>query len=420
MKKKPLIIFFTLLVSAVVILCVSLFNNVSAQDLTKNLTPKKINNTLPDKSYINSYNNFSSNLFIASAENKGNVLISPASVYLALAMTVNGADNETKTEMLNALASNGITLDMLNLQSSNLISELKTSTDKTSLSVANCIWYDKEFTPDNAFLQTDADYYGAALNKLDFKDTKSADVINKWVSDSTNGKIDKIVDKIDESTVMYLINTIYFKSEWQSKFNKNNTRQMTFHTPAGGVEVDFLNKTGGVDYISGNNAKGVVLNYENDKFAYFAIMPDNNATPRQWISSQGDKLFSNIFSMISAKQTKSAELYMPKFETKYQDSIKNELEKLGIKKAFDANSADLSLMNKDHVKNLYISEVLHKTYIKIDENGTEAAAATSVEVSLTAMPSSDMQLKFDKPFIYGIVDLTSGSVIFAGIMENPS
>lgn len=420
MKKKPLIIFSALFVCAVVILCVSLFNNVSAQDLTKNLTPKKINNTLPDKSYINSYNNFSSNLFIASAENKGNVLISPASVYLALAMTVNGTDTDTKTEMLNVLASKGITLDMLNLQSSNLISELKTSTDKTSLSVANSIWYDKEFTPDNAFLQTDADYFGAALNKLDFKDSKSAGVINKWVSDSTNGKIDKIVDKIDASTVMYLINTIYFKSEWQSKFNKNNTRQMTFYTPAGGVEVDFLNKTGVVDYISGNNAKGVVLNYENDKFAYFAIMPDNNVTPRQWISSQGDNLFSNIFSMISARQSKSADLYMPKFETKYQDSIKNELEKLGIKKAFDANSADLSLMNKDHVKNLYISEVLHKTYIKIDENGTEAAAATSVEVSLTAMPSSDLQLKFDKPFIYGIVDLNSGSVIFSGIMEYPS
>jgi len=419
MKKKLLIIIISFAVLTV-ILSPILINNAKAYDLMKGVEPKQITSTAPDKSYIDSFNNFASTLFISAAENNGNILISPASVYLALAITVNGAEGDTKTEMLNILSNNSLLIDKININSSNLISELNYESEKTSLLIANSFWYNKDFVPYEPFLQTNADYYGAGLKKLDLSDSNAPSIINNWVKDATKGKIGKIIEEIDPDTAAYIINAIYFKSDWEDPFSAKDTKEMTFFSPSGEVRTDFLNKTGSVDYLSGFGAKGVLLYYENSKFAYFAILPDNNISPRQWAKSHGEDLFGNIFNMISNKQTDLLKLSMPKYEVDYEDSLKNELQKSGMIKAFDKNTADFSSMNKEHLKNLYIQDIMHKTYIKVDEKGTEAAAVTSVQIGLTsAPPLENKELIFDKPFIYGIVDTESDSIIFTGIMENP-
>ncbi len=375
----------------------------------------------PDEHTRKAISRFSAALFQASADNKGNILISPASVYLALAMTLNGADGETKTALLNVLAEQGLTVDMINQGCRDWITLLTTTGSKTTLAIANSIWYDQNFVPNKPFLQTNADYYAAGVRKLDFQDQGAPALINDWVKEATQGTIDKIVESINPDIVMYLINAVYFKSDWQTPFDQNETRNQTFNTPNGAVETAFLHRIGKMDYFSGHDASGIVLPYDDGQYAYFALLPDSQMTPREWLAKQEQvSLFDNIAGMIAQKADFTVELALPKFESRYEDSLRNELIQLGLEIAFDPNLADFSQMNEQHTKDLFISEVKHKTFVRVDEKGTEAAAVTSVEVSMTAMPMFDKQLTFDRPFLYGIMDLETGTPLFLGIMEDPS
>lgn len=164
-------------------------------------------------------------------------MISPASVYLALAMTLNGADGETKTAMLDVLADPGLTVDLINNACRSWIDLLEKTDSKTKLEIANSIWFDQDFTPYKPFLQKNADYFAADIKKLNFNDRNTPKIINNWVKEATHNTIDKIVDSIDPDVVIYLINAVYFKSDWQTEFNKNNTRDRTFNTPDGTIET---------------------------------------------------------------------------------------------------------------------------------------------------------------------------------------
>ncbi len=376
---------------------------------------------LPDEAIRKAVNGFSAALLKASVDNKGNVMISPASVYLALAMTLNGADGETKAAMLKVLADQGLTVDMINKASRDWMSLLTQTGSKTTVAIANSIWFDQNFTPYKPFLQNNADFFAAGARKLDFKDKGTPDIINGWVKEATRGTIDKIVESIHPDVVMYLINTIYFKSDWQVPFDKNDTSKQTFNTPKGAIETAFLHRNGKMTYLSGNYATGVVLPYDDGQFAYFALLPDGQTTPREWLAKQDQaSLFDNISGMMAQKANFTVALAMPKFESSYEDSLLNELTQLGMGIAFDPNRADFSQMNEQHRSNLFISEVKHKTFIRVDEKGTEAAAATSVEMRITSMPMSDKQLTFDRPFFYGIMDVKTGMPLFVGIMEDPA
>ncbi|MGB3913065.1 MAG: serpin family protein [Thermacetogeniaceae bacterium] len=365
-------------------------------------------------------NAFAVDLFKKSAENKGNIMISPASVYLALAMTLNGADGETKTAMLDVLADQGLTVDMINNACRSWIALLEKTDSKTKLEIANSIWFDQDFTPYKPFLQKNADYFAADVNKLDFNDRNTPKIINNWVKEATHNTIDKIVESIDPDVVIYLINAVYFKSDWQTKFNKNNTRDRTFNTPDGTIETPFMHRLDRMTYFSINKATGIALPYADQKFAYFALLPDKEMTPRKWLAEQDQSLFNDLARLMAKKPKYTVQLAMPKFEAHYEDSLLNELTELGMGIAFDPYQADFSQMNEQHTKDLYISEVKHKTFIRVDEKGTEASAATSVEVRVTSAPQFDKELTLDRPFLYGIMDLQTGMPLFVGIMENPA
>ncbi len=360
--------------------------------------------------------NFTWNLFKESSENPGNIMISAPSAYFALAMTLNGADNETKTEMLKALSADNITLDDLNIGLNDWMT-LMSNNRIAKFSITNSIWLREGFNVNKNFLQTNADYYSAYIRSLNFGDASAPNTINKWVKEATNDTIDKIVDKISDDVMMYLINAIYFKGDWKVQFNANKTYEAEFNTPTGKLKADFMNRRGEIDYLQSNGITGVVLPYLDEQFAFVGLLPAEGKTPKDLIN---DLSALDLLGLMKNKEAKNIELSLPKFESSYEDSLNNELSNLGMNIAFEPYNADFSLMREDLQKDLYISEVKQKTFIKVDEKGTEAAAVTSVTLETTSMPVELPRVVFDRPFVYGIVDVATGIPLFIGIMENPT
>lgn len=389
------------------------------QDLTKGYS-SEVNNEMTgpmNEEFKKAYLDFSWKIFKQSSENSGNIMVSPLSVYIALAMTQNGADGQTKADMKSTLGAGEIPEDDLNKELKKLMSYLNSDDESIDLTVANSIWYRKGFEADEGFLRKNADYYSAALKSLDFTEKGAPDTINRWVSDATNGTIDKIVSQINDDVMMYLINAVYFKGDWEEPFKANNTYKQPFNSPGGSADTEFMHRRGDMDYLSSGGTEGVLLPYKGGKLAFVALLPPEGETPGEMING-----FSalKIWELIKNKENKTIELSLPKFESNYEDSLIEELSGMGMGIAFDPDRADFSLMQKSREKNLYISDVKHKTFIRVDEKGTEAAAVTSVEVGTTSMPVEVQKVTFDRPFIYGIVDLENGLPLFMGIMENPA
>jgi len=361
---------------------------------------------------------FSWELFELSSKNTDNVLISPASVYLALGMAYNGADTETLTGMSDTLKLSGISAEDFNAFCRDYITLLSTMGEKTELSIANAIWYRKEFKPDEIFLKKNADYFGASIKALDFSSIDAVNTINNWVKKETRDTIDKIIDEIDASAIMYLMNAVYFKSDWQQQFSASDTRDGHFISDKGSVNVKYMNRTGNMSYIDKDGVKGIVLPYDDGRFSFFALLPEEGQSVRSFIEkTDGEKILAYI---LSVKNDRVA-LSLPKFETRYEDSLKDELASMGMKVAFEPFNADFSLMNADHQKNLYISEIKHKTFCRVDEKGTEASAVTSIEMRVTSMPlEPEIKIIFNRPFVYGIVDTVTHSPLFLGVMDAPS
>jgi len=414
MKNKLILVLCILLISAIVLSsCASPSGDLMKGIISKN--KDRVPETM-DIELNQAILNFTWNLFKESSNNQGNMMISAPSAYFALAMTLNGAANETKNEMLKALSADNISLEDFNKGLNDwmiLISKNRTA----KFSITNSIWLMEGFNANKDFLQTNADYYSAYIRSLDFEDASAPDTINQWVKDATNDTIDKIVDKISDDLVMYLINAIYFKGDWKEQFSANKTRKMEFNAPTGKVKTDFMNRRGNIDYLKLNDITGVILPYEDERFAFVGLLPAEGQTPKDLINELSAL---DLMRLFKNKEVKNIELSLPKFETTYEDSLKNELSKLGMIQAFEPYNADFSLMSEDLKKDLYISEVKQKTYIKVDEKGTEAAAVTSVEMELTSMPVELPKIVFDRPFVYGIIDVETGIPLFIGIMENPS
>lgn len=410
----------TLLTSCLLII-VMIFTSCAApsKDLMKGVE-SKIDNGIPkpmDKNLNQAVLNFTWNMFKVSSQNEGNIMVSPASAYFALAMTLNGADKETKAAMQQALSAQNIATDAFNIGLRDWMNSLTSNKNLVKLSIANSVWLRDDFEADEAFLQQNADYFSAAVQSLDFSKKSSINTINKWVKDSTNDTIDKVVDKMSANAVMYLINAIYFKGNWKEQFSANDTYKMDFNAPNGKVDAKFMNRTGDIEHLNANGITGVKLPYLDEKFAFVGLLPKEGQSPRDLINNL---TASDLSALLNSGVIEVIELSLPKFESSYEDSLNDELSKLGMEIAFDPSSADFSLMKKSRDKELYISEVKHETFIRVDEKGTEAAAVTSVEMVESAPAIELPKVVFDRPFVYGIIDVTTGIPLFMGIMENPT
>ncbi len=344
-----------------------------------------------------------------------NTVVSPVSAYLALAMTANGASGVTLREFEQVL---GADLDALNDTGRILLDAMNETSDIT-LTLANGIWYNtaSAFSPAADFLQTNADYYGAAAVAADFSKKSTVDDINKFVSDNTNGLIEKMLDDVD-GNVMVLINTLYFKGDWASPFDPHDTSDARFtrsdgesiYTPTMEQEYD------AVSYFKSGGAKGVLLPYTDSRYAYAAILPDGGVS--DFVSALTAEDFKALFESASEENVK---LYMPKYEVEGSYNLNDILKSMGLGQAFDPDKADFSAMGTAELGNVYIDQVKQETVFKLGEEGTEAAAATSVEMGLSCMPMERemIELHLDRPFIYALMDMETMTPLFVGVLENP-
>jgi len=353
---------------------------------------------------------------VANEDNGKNVFISPLSLSLALGMTVNGANGDTKTAMLKALEVSGIDLKSLDESYQSLMKLLLNADPKVQMQIANSIWYRNGFTAQQDFIKTCQSYFDAEVRGLNFDDAKSADVINNWVNDKTNGRITKMIQPpISDEIVMYLMNAIYFKGDWRHQFDKKNTVPEDFTLSDGTkVKPDMMNMETHMPFYQSDGIKMLDMAYGDSVFSMTVILPPSGTNIDDFVANlTRDKLDTWIGQLHNVK----VKITMPKFKIEYETDLNKVLADMGMKVAFDPLHADFSNINPD--KQLYISKVKQKTYVKVDEEGTEAAAATSVSIRVTAIIDTPV-FRADRPFVYLIRERSSGTILFIGKMENPA
>lgn len=410
-------VFVSLSIVFAILLALSGCGTASTGDLMANVqaAEKTANPAEPDSVFIDSVGKFSWELFRETAKDKGNILISPASVYLALAMTMNGAGGTTREAMLQTLSAEKGSIEKINIACRDWMALLMNTGDETDFLISNSIWYNDGFAVDPAFLETNASYYAAALRQINFADSKAAEFINTWVSQATNGKINSIMDKTNDADLMYLINAVYFKSLWENPFASLKTYQGYFNLENGKTMVSFMNRNSETSFLTSDDLEGVLLPFADTRFAFIAILPAEGSSVRDTVNSMDQATFKRLLE--SSRQI-TLDLHLPKFEIEYEPGMQGILANLGMDEAFHS-AADFSLMNKNRNKDLFINGIGNKTYFKIDENGAVAAAVTGMIIAASARIEDRPGLVFDRPFLYGIVDTLSGLPLFLGIMDTP-
>ena len=337
-----------------------------------------------------------------------NPLVSPLSVASALSMTANGAVGETKTQMEQTL---GADTGSLNAYFSMLQASL--GNDK-QLKAANSIWMKDTDTlhVEDAFLQKNADFFGAGIYSAPFDDsTKTA--INDWVSKHTDKMIPKILDEIPSDAVMYLVSALAFDAKWDRPFKSYEVWDGAFTARNGQEQTgDFLHGAVG-QYLSDEHAEGFLKPYADGKYAFAALLPDETTSIDDYVNQlTGERLHAILASPID----ESVEIALPKFKAEFSAELSENLKALGMTDAFDGANADFTALGTSDEGNIYISRVLHKTFIQVDEEGTKAGAATAVEATTESAALYPHSVILNRPFVYMIVDLETGLPIFLGAL----
>lgn len=385
---------------------------VQAKDLMEGITPNQVN-ALDDLSSQNAdVTDFAIRLFKASEESGKNTLISPLSVLCALAMTANGAEEETLRQMEEVL---GMTAEDLNLYLYSYMQNLSQG-EKYKLSLANSIWFteDESFTVNQDFLQTNADYYGADIYKAPFNDQTCKD-INNWVKKNTDEMISEILDEIPAEAVMYLVNALAFEAEWSSIYEETQVRDGQFTKDDGTKQdVELMYDSVGI-YFEDEKATGFMRSYSGGKYAFVAMLPNEGVSVSEYIASLDGE---SLNALLSNPQYTTVDTAIPKFETEYSVEMSDILKGMGMTDAFDIESADLDGLGTSTMGELYISRVLHKTFISVGERGTKAGAATVVEIECGSamMPEDPKEVILDRPFVYMLIDCENNIPFFIGTM----
>jgi serpin B len=286
--------------------------------------------------------------------------------------------------------------------------------DKYTLSIANSIWFTNEnFNVNQDFLQTNADYYAADIYKTKF-DKRAVKDVNSWVNKKTDGMIKDLIDEFDPATVMCLVNALAFEAEWSEPYQKGDVNDEKFTKEDGTKQDAELMYSTESSYISDENSSGFIKHYSGHRFAFSAILPNEDISVSEYINSLDG---ASLSDMLSNAKNATVRTSLPKFEFEYGVKLNDVLKTMGMTDAFDPKSADFSGISSDN--GLYIGEVMHKTYIQVAEKGTRAGAATSVEMlDGSAEPEEIYEVYLNRPFIYMLIDLQSNTPLFIGtVME---
>lgn len=352
---------------------------------------------------------FSVRLFQESREEGENTLVSPLSVLCALAMTANGARGETMAQMETLF---GMPISELNeylYVYTQALPEGKTY----QLNLANSLWIrdDGRIQVEEDFLLTNAAWYDAGVYQAPFDNSTVKD-INAWVSENTDGMIDHVLDRVPEETVLYLINALCFEAQWKNIYYEHQVRDGVFTTEEGDARDVELMYSNEYQYLEDDKAAGFMKFYDDEAYAFVALLPKEGVRLRDYIASLTGE---NLRTMLSNVQDTKVETAIPKFQSEYTVEMKEILQTLGMTDAFDPEQADLSGIGETSTGLLYINQVLHKTYIAMDEQGTKAGAATVVATGEGAAPPTEVKTVYlDRPFLYLIVDREAGLPVFMG------
>ncbi|WP_432363488.1 serpin family protein [Sporosarcina sp. UB5] len=350
-------------------------------------------------------------------DDNGNLFISPTSLLMALAMVYNGADGVTKEEISKALQVQGMDAMDLNKANASLMTMLNKDTDAIQLQVANSIWLNEEYNFQEEFAVRSKDYFNAQIEEIDINSTDSPKRINEWVKKSTNGKIDKMVDgPLDDDLVAMLLNAIYFKGDWQYPFDKKNTENRAFQL-ADGTEtlVPFMKLEEKLSYMANSELQAINLPYANSEMSMTIILPNEQKSFKEFQNSLSAEKWAELHSDFKSMR---GTLLLPKFKMEYETELNGALETLGMASAF-TDFANFSKMVEGD-KSLFISKVKQKTYIDVNEEGTEAAAVTSVQMDTASAPVDDpFIMEVNRPFFFAITDDETGVVLFMGFVATP-
>ena len=381
---------------------------ISADELTEDIEKGNYKSAEPNDEFIVATADFSIDLFKRSIDEHDSSMISPLSVMLALGMTANGASGDTLAQMEQTLAG-GMPIDELNGYYKGLIDRLQ-SNGKCKLSIADSIWLRDRIAEDvnEDFLKKTAGNYYAQVYKAPFDDSTTSD-INGWVNNNTDGMIDKIIDKIDQDCVMYLINAIAFDAEWQDIYSENEVRDRDFTDIDGDTHKVSMMFSEENMYISGENVTGFVKPYDGE-YSFVALLPDENISLDEYVDSLDGQTFIDLMNNV---EYTSVDTGLPKFKTEYEIGMVEILKAMGMTDAFTGN-ADFSNM----LEGLHIDEVLHKTYIEVDEKGTKAGAVTVVAMCESAVLEEYKEVILDRPFVYAIIDDETKLPVFIGTVTD--
>ena len=334
---------------------------------------------------------FQSNLFNRMNKDKigDNLIISPLSIFQALSLAANGANKQTLSEMLDLLQSDSLDeLNELNYQIISIFSKLST------IDIANAVM--TRFTPLENFAEI-AKQYLAPIEPL-----KSVEQVNNWCSNKTHGKIDKILDELDPSTLMIILNAVYFKGEWDSKFKKYSTKKLPFYNLGSEeISIDTMDQISHFSYYEDKKVQAIELSFTRDYMSAIIILPSEGTDINKYINTlslQNEEYTQIIKGLKYAK----VHIQLPKFELEFDQTLNQILMDLGMYNAFSPNEADFTSLRKEG--NIYIDRVIHKTYLKVFEDGCEAAAVTAIGINQcgSAMPREEIiyEMKVNRPFLF--------------------
>lgn len=367
---------------------------------------------------LSASNQFGFELLQKAFEESGdnNLMISPLSITQALSMTYNGANGETKTAFENVLHYEGQTTAEVNQAALDLTTALLEVDSKVDIKIANSIWYRQGFSVEQDFINANQTYYNAEVSELDFSNPASKDIINNWVDEKTNHKIDKIVDNINADDIMFLINAIYFKGSWKAEFDKSDTEEEPFYLVDGSTKnVAMMKIENDFSVYFEPDYSAIDLPYGQGNYSMVVLLPNDDSSLNELINQLDNEEWNTL--MQSMGEPSAWNLELPKFKFEYENTLNNELIDLGLGLAF-TDSAGFTGINKNG--GLKISRVKHKTFVEVNEEGTEAAAVTSVVMELTSVGPNTNTFIIDHPFLFVIKEKYTNAILFIGTVTDPS
>lgn len=390
--------------------------SVKSKNLTDGITPDAVPvYSVFDKEQQAAVAGFAADIMRNTESENGNVIVSPVSVLYALAMTANGAEGDTLAQMEEVF---GMDMETVNNYLHSTVSLLP-SDEGYTFDIANSLWItdnDGKFTVNEDFLRTVKSYYDVGVFTADFADGQTLKDINNWVTQKTNGQIQNILDRIDPDAVMYLVNALNFEADWLNEYYENDVNSGTF-TKADGrtqdAEFMYMSEYG---YLEDETTTGFVKYYKGEKYAFVGLLPKENIKIEDYVNSlSGDK----ITALLGSFSNEEVETKIPKFEITYDVEMSEIFKTLGMTDAFDNRIADFSKMGTAQIEgeNVCINRIIHKAFIRVAEKGTQAGAATVVEMvaeGAMAIGKRPKQVYLDRPFVYMIIDTQNNLPLFMG------